>query len=110
MNDSPTDIEQIAEALGEVFKAMQGAFQSLADAIATAFTPEVCNAIAAAARAEASTHREEAARLTARAAERDDGTLSGAFLCGLDRGMARDRERRADELESAADKLARVWG
>lgn len=104
-----TDIDQIAEALGEVFRAMQRGFQPLADAIATAFTSEVCDAIAGAARAEAAQHRTEAARLAARAAERDDGTLTGAFLGGLDRGMARDRERRADELESAADKLAAVW-
>lgn len=103
------DPEEVAEALREVFTALQRSWNELATAIATAFTPELCDAIAGAARSEAAQHRAEAERLTARAAERDDGTLSGAFLGGLDRGMARDRARRADELESAADKLASVW-
>lgn len=106
---STNEPQELAAELARIFTHMQRAFQPLVEAIATAFTPELCDAIAGTARAEAAQHRTEIERLEARATERDDGTLTGAFLSGMDRGMARDHQRRADELDSAADNLQRVW-
>lgn len=109
-DNEPTETEQITEALGEIFTAMQRAYEPIAAAIAAAFTPELCDALAGAAKAEAARLCEEATRFSDRAVEHDDGSLRGAFLSGLDGGKARALTRRATELEAAAEKLARVHG
>lgn len=109
MTDTSTDIEQITDAIGEIFTAMQRVFEPLATAIATAFTPELCDAIAETARAEAAHHRSEAKRLRTRAHRGAGGSLHESLLRTLDFGRADEHDNRAGELESAARKLTAVW-
>lgn len=97
------EVEQFFTELRTALHQIRESWTVLADAIEAAFSaPGVRDALASAARTDATAHRQSAARLRARAAERLGGGLGDAFFRAYDLARAQTLEQRAAELEGAA--------